>query len=369
MTNDEGPARERAAPVEGSSSPLAPRPSPLGALRRWGLQLVGVALFIWVLRSVGPANVWRALRAADPWPIVPAVLVVLPFIYVKGWRWARILAGLGDTLPLGAACRYYAIGMFAGQATPGQAGDFVKAWYLRSRGVPLAHALLSSLLDRLFDLAVIFALGAVAILFTVANDARSVALVVAALLVVCAALAAAMTARWRAPLLALLARLTPGPLRARLAGNELLRSLADAQLDARHLAPVLGLTAVAWVMTLGRVYLCFRAVGVSLELFDYLLVAVLILLASLISIGGIGTRDAVLLALLSARHYDRGQAEAISLLILVLNVSNIVPGFLIWLREPLPLRRAAAMGAPGEDGRDEPMTRDEPELLRQASDR
>ena len=107
----------------------------------------------------------------------------------------------------------------------------------------------------------------------------------------------------------------------------------------------------------------------SLELFDYLLVAVLILLASLISIGGIGTRDAVLLALLSARHYDRGQAEAISLLILVLNVSNIVPGFLIWLREPLPLRRAAAMGAPGEDGRDGPMTRDEPELLRQASDR
>ena len=66
-------------------------------------------------------------------------------------------------------------------------------------------------------------------------------------------------------------------------------------------------------------------------------------------------------------------AIVLALVVAVLG-AGYLRGALLWpqsagLREPLPLRRAAAMGAPGEGGRDEPMTRDEPELLRQASDR
>ena len=57
---------------------------------------------------------------------------------------------------------------------------------------------------------------------------------------------------------------------------------------------------------------------------------------ALISIGGIGTRDAVLLLFLRRYGYDDGQAIAISFLILGLNIANIFPGFLLWFRDPVP---------------------------------
>ncbi len=332
----------------------ARRPGGVGAaVRRWAPRLVGIALFVWAFAAAGPREVWRGLAAADPWPIVPAVLVAVPFICSKGWRWARIGAALGLPLPLGEASRLYAIGIWAGLVTPGQAGDFLKAWYLRARGVPLAPALLSCLLDRLFDLAALLGLGAFALLaFAGAGlDAgggtgRSLAPIVLALIAVCAALGAAMSLRWRAPLLRLLARYTPRRLRERLAGNAALGSLLTARLDGRHLAGVLALTALSWVISLGRVYLCFVAVGVRLAPLDFLIVLVLITLAGLISVSGIGTRDAALYVLLGHYGYSGGQALAISLLILLLNLSNIVPGFLLWLRDPVPMRRALA----GEGG-------------------
>lgn len=313
----------------------------LATVRRWLPRLLGVALFVWVIAAVGPVSIWRSLRAANPWLVAPAVLAALPFIAVKGWRWARILDGLGSPVSWGEAVRLYAIGIWAGQATVGQAGDFVKAWYLRSRGIALSRALLSALLDRLFDLAALFALGALG-LFAFAGGGQSLVLAIGALTAVCLALAAALTARWRAPLFALLGQFVPGVVRRRLAGNTTVQSLVTARLDARHLAPVLGLTLLSWIISLGRVVLCFWAVGVRLALPEFLIVAALTTLAGLISIGGIGTRDVALVALLAPYGYDRGQAVAASFLILVLNISNIVPGFLAWLREPLPLRRASA---------------------------
>lgn len=323
------------------SAPVARPPRPGASLvawsRRWLPRLLGLALFGWALAAVGPASIWRALQTANPWLVLPAALAAVPFIYVKGWRWSRILAGLDVALPLGTAFELYGIGIWAGQVTPGQAGDFLKAWYLRSRGVELARALLSSFLDRLFDLGAVFALGAVG-LFALVGGGRSLLVTLAALLAVVGVLAGAMTARWRAPLLAALARVTPARLRARLAADARLRSLADTRLDAAHLAPVLGLTALSWILSLARVYLCFRAVGVLLPLVDFLVVAAVITLAGLITIGGIGTRDAAMLALLGPYGYDGGRVLAVSFLILVLNLSNIVPGFLVWLREPVPLR-------------------------------
>ncbi|HEX5504976.1 MAG TPA: lysylphosphatidylglycerol synthase transmembrane domain-containing protein [Thermomicrobiales bacterium] len=337
------------APPGDPDSSLAIRHSPFVIqLRRWAPRLLGLALFAWVLVAVGPGKVWAGLRQSDPRLLAPAVLLAVPFIYVKGWRWARVLAGLDIALPVGAAFWLYAIGIWLGQATPGQAGDFAKAWYLRARGAPLARALLSALLDRLFDFAALFALGAVALaaFAGAAASGGSLAVALVALALVVAALAAAMTARWRAPLLAAAARVTPRALRARLARSEALRSLADARLDARHLAPVLGLTLGSWVISLTRVYLAFRAAGVDLPVADFLAIAVLITIAGLISIGGVGTRDVALVVLLAPYGYGGAQALAVSFLILALNVSNIVPGFLVWMREPLPARRDAG----GEEG-------------------
>lgn len=318
--------------------------------KRWGPRIVGVLLFIVVLRSVGVGRVWLALRDADPWPLLPAFLATIPFIAVKGWRWAGLAAGLGTPrIGPGEALRLYSIGLWWGQATPGQAGDFVKAWYLRRQGAELAPALTSCILDRLFDFVALFALSGFA-LFAYAGGGQSMILVVVAFALVCGMIAAVVTERWRVPLLAFLARLTPRPIRERLAGIALLRSLAELRLDARQLLPALAWTLASWIVSVGRVWLCFIAVGVNLPLPDFLIVVMLQTLAGLISIGGIGTRDAVLVAALARYGYDGGQAVAISFLILGLNFANILPGFLLWLRDPVPRAEPTASDGLGRSG-------------------
>lgn len=326
----------------GSPTPTAAPAEPtigaklFGFAKRWGPRILGILLFAFVLYKVGLGQVWATLRRADPWPLIPSVLATIPFIAVKSWRWAGLAAGLGTpVIGRWEAFRLYAIGLWWGQATPGQAGDFVKAWYLKRRGAELASALTSCILDRLFDFVALFALSGIA-LFIYAGGGGSTFLVVAALLLVCAAIGAVVTERWRTPLLNFLARLTPRPIRERLAKIELLRSLAELQLDARQLLPALGWTTASWIVSVGRVWLCFIAVDVHLPFADFMILTMLQTLAALISVGGIGTRDAVLVLFLSRYGYDSSQAVAISFLILGLNLANILPGFLLWFRDPVP---------------------------------
>jgi uncharacterized membrane protein YbhN (UPF0104 family) len=167
---------------------------------------------------------------------------------------------------------------------------------------------------------------------------RSMALIVFVLLATCVALGGVVTERWRQPALAFLARVTPRAVRERLAGIPALHSLATLRLDARHLLPALGWTVGTWLLSMVRVWLCFIALDVHLPVADFFLVTMLAGTAGIISVAGLGTRDVVMVTYLGRFGYDGGTAIALSFLMLALNLSNIVPGFLLWLREPVPLR-------------------------------
>ena len=310
----------------------------------WLVRGLGLALFVGAVVAVGPDKIWLGLRHADPWPLVPAfVLGVIPFVFGKSRRWAGLVDGLGlPRLRPGEAFRLYAIGLWAGQVTPGQAGDFIKAWYLRGRGAALPAALLSCFLDRLFDLTALLLLSGCALVAVAGGGGRSMVLIAVVLVATCVALAAVVTERWRPPVFAFLARVTPRALRERLAGIPSLHALAELRLDARHLLPALGWTAGTWLLSTFRVWLCFIALDVRLPVADFFLVTMLAGTAGIISVAGLGTRDVVMVAYLSRFGYDGGTAIALSFLMLALNLTNIVPGFLLWLREPVPLRGGAA---------------------------
>ena len=104
-------------------------------LKRWGPRIFGIALFAFVLWKVGVGQVWAALREADPWPLLPAFLATIPFIAVKGWRWAGLAMGLGTPrLGSGLALRLYAIGIWWGQATPGRRATSSRRGICAARG-------------------------------------------------------------------------------------------------------------------------------------------------------------------------------------------------------------------------------------------
>ena len=132
-------------------------------LRRWLPRLIGLALSVVAIVVVGPRDVARGLRAANPWLVAIAAVAVFPLLAPKARRWQIVLADFGIALPWRDAFRFYAIGLWAAIVTPGQLGDGLKAWYVQSRGGNLAPALASVVVDRLFDVLMLLAAAALGV--------------------------------------------------------------------------------------------------------------------------------------------------------------------------------------------------------------
>ncbi len=303
-----------------------------GWLRRWGPRLLGVGLSVAAVAKVGQRAVWDALAGANLALVLIAAVAVFPLLAPKARRWQGVLAAFGIALPWRDALRFYSIGLWAAVATPGQVGDVVKAWYVRGRGAHLAPALASVVVDRLFD--VLLLLLAAAFGVAVYGGGVSAAIIPALTLLTIAGLAVVATPGLRRGL----ARALPANVRERLAAHRWTIALRDAKLSGGEVAAAFGWSLVGFAVTLARVALCFAAVGVHLAPATLVATVGLSSLVGLLSISGIGTRDVFLIAALGRDGVPPETALAASFLILFLNLSNVVPGFVAWLRDPVPLK-------------------------------
>jgi uncharacterized protein (TIRG00374 family) len=229
------------------------------------------------------------------------------------------------------------IGLYLGGATPGQSGDFIKAWYLQERGQPLAPALFSIVLDRLFDFLImaLLALFALVEFFDLLPPAARIATVAFAAMVIL--LTPALMAR--APREWLMTRTLPlAPRRVRDVIERWRDQFGGLSLRPGLLARLMLATIGSATSTMVRIYLLFLA----LSLTNVPILAVIsstaliaILQALPISFAGIGVRDLILIAVLGLYGSGREVALTLSALFLLLNVEQMVIGFLVSLRYPL----------------------------------
>ncbi|MBX0329285.1 flippase-like domain-containing protein [Oscillochloris sp. ZM17-4] len=305
----------------------------------WLLRLLGPLLLIIFLSRSNLGELWRTMSGAALWPIALSLLLMPPFVIIKSWRWARILREMGLQIDMPTAVALYTVGLFYGATTPGQAGDLLKAVYLRDRGQPLAPAMLSVVLDRLFDLLVMAALAVLGIFALgqlLPSRGLQTALVVAmglGLAVLTVLLVAHAPRQWA--LTVALPRLAPS-LKASLDrwNSELGRlSLRPSLLAALGLAS-LGSAGFTFV----RLWLLFLSLGLSAVPL-YVVVGVSALIAVLqvlpISVGGMGVREVVLIPVLASYSYSAEQAITLSALFLLLNIEHIVVGFIVSFWYPL----------------------------------
>jgi uncharacterized protein (TIRG00374 family) len=306
---------------------------------RWSLRLLGPLLLLFFLVTSDLQLLWDVLRSAQLWPIFWSLALLPPFLIIKSWRWVRILREMGLHLPLPTACALYMVGIFYGATTPGQAGDLLKAVYLRDRGQPMAPALLSCVLDRLFDLVImasfavvgIFALGRLLPSRELQNAV--VAVMALGVISVTVLLVARKPREW--VLTVVIPRFAPR-LRERL--DRWNSQLAGLSLSPRLLA-VLGVASLGSAsFTFIRLWLLFLALDLN-RVPLYVVVGVSALVAVLqvlpISIGGIGVRELALIPVLASYGYSQEQAITLSALFLLINVQHILVGFIVSFWFPL----------------------------------
>lgn len=319
----------------------------------WLIRLIGPALLIFFLWNSDWNAIIATFAAMQWWPFLLSLALFIGFVVVKSWRWNLLMRELGmQPPPLSFSMALYTIGLYAGGLTPGQSGDFIKGWYLRERGLPLASSLFSIVLDRLFDFLVMALLALLGLLIFLDDLPQGAGTATIAFAVVMVTLTPALMARRpREWTIGLFLPILPGRLR------DLAIRLRDqfAPLDLRPAPAILLLvaTSLSASFTMIRVYLLY----VALSLTDIPLLAVVgstaliaILQALPISFSGVGVRDAILIALLARYGHAPEIAISLSALFLLINIEHIILGFLVSLRYPLTV---AQTGANAEDRQNE----------------
>lgn len=125
-------------------------------LLRIVLPLAFAAFFLWrFLAGLDLAEVGRVIAAVHPLPLAAGVAIAGFVLFLRAWRWRRLVRGVGD-LPLRSAYHATAIGFAASVVLPARAGEVIRPILAaRERKLPVSGLLASVLVERLLDLAAI----------------------------------------------------------------------------------------------------------------------------------------------------------------------------------------------------------------------
>jgi hypothetical protein len=312
-----------------------------GWARTWGLRLIGVVLLVVLLVQVDLAHVSQVLRTADPLLVVLAVSMVIPLILFKTIRWQGILRSQSVEFALMPAFLSYFGSLFIGFLTPGRLGEFVKAVHVsQDCGISSGRAFSSVLADRLFDLGMLLVVGVAALLTLAPGEAELLALV-ASLLLIAVPFGLFLND-------GTFSRIQQVGSNLGAPGKKLFAHdgwLADmrgglCQLSWQRLLIASLLTVLAYGIFFLQCYLLALALHLPL---NYIQVSYAIALGSLvtllpISISGLGTREAAMIAFLSTIGIAAEPALGFSLLVFVtFYLAGGMIGAVAWWFKPVPL--------------------------------
>jgi hypothetical protein len=297
---------------------------------RWLLRLVGPALLVVILlRLEDPAAIGRMFASADPKWLALALAVNFLAIHLKVVRWQLMLRARGIHYETKAAWIAFSSSLYLAMTTPGRVGDVLRVQYLKHDvGVTYAEGLASVVMDRLFDLYVLAAFVAVAMLRYSSVLSGDLWLVSWAVVI--------------ATVLGPLVLLVPG-LAERLMSRAYARLAKDAEADglraqvSRRLVVTVPLTVVSFLVGFGQGWLAARALGIPISFFDAVcLLAVANLMGLLpISMSGVGIREAFFAIVFPAIGLSAAQGVAFGLFVFfVVYIALAVIGFVSWQIKP-----------------------------------
>ena len=314
-----------------AADPLGSR-SPL-SWSGWLLRCIGLLILAGMMSQTDIGSVLDLISGLQIGWFLGAVFLTFPFFLVKSWRWRVILHVLGIDIPSSMAVQMYGAGLFAGQTTPGQLGEIVRAHFLWRRGHDGVLATSSVVIDRALDLLLLIGLALPGMVLVLGWG--QVYPVFVFILGAAAAVFVIRQVRW---LSSLRHRIQRWALVGRLLNHVdgLLVILARALHTPGTVWYLAGATVLALAINITRFYLLLLSLGLTLPVFSLIFGVSLANLAGLlpITVAGIGVRDAFLVLIFQSAGQPGEGAIAFSLLILLVAYGlNLIWGFPAWWLE------------------------------------
>ncbi len=307
------------------------------------LPLAGLLLFGYILSSIGIGNIAKALAAVKPFYFVAALLTIPLIILIKGFKWHLIIRAHGLNYSLIDSCSTNLIGAYLGIITPGRIGEIMRVFYLKEKTGNFPVSLLTVFIDRFFDLLTILFFGIIGgFLLSRWLDVKIAILSYPVLFVLFFVLIAPMLKAGYAKTVAkpLFDFFTPERYKPQLRSgfNDVNQGLKTFTRSKREIFIVAIVAMFAWIVEVVQAY--FLALSLDLAIPFVFIFAIspfvtLIVLAP-ISISGLGTREALLIYLLSLLGISADRSVAFSLVAFLTNyVSYAILGLVLWMKKPL----------------------------------
>lgn len=331
---------------------------------KW-FRLLGVLVLLWLVWRSGPIRILQSVSNANLFLVALAVLLNFPLILLKVIRWRSLLQSAQIRYGLVPSSLAYSASIFLGTVTPGRVGEFAKvAQVSQDCDVPMARVFPSVVADRLFDLHALLLVSGWALLSLPTGTGRTGWLSAFLLLAV-----VLLTGSWvllsGKQSFSLLRRmgLRGGQLGQRLfapAGWMVNLHLALRQVTLARLLVATALTTAAYAIFFNQCYLLALSLGLHrppLEDFagtgqaEFSLISGAVALGNLaallpVSISGLGTRDAAIVAYLATAGIHAHAALGFSLLVFAtFNVGGGLMGAIAWWIKPPSLSRHQLPGS------------------------
>jgi uncharacterized protein (TIRG00374 family) len=311
--------------------------------RKWLFQAIGIIIFVFILWRLDFRAALDLLAGTRLWLLAVALVLTVPFVLIKAWRWQYLLRMQGIDYDTRNCFLAYLSAMYLGLVTPGRVGDFVKVVYLKNdRGVAMSKGVTSVIVDRLFDLLLYVSMAcAGGLAFALSGDVLAVIFSFVLLLVAIVLIFVNKTIR-NLVLGTLFRVLLPG--RAREGAEVRIEAFyrgVDQFRSFRLLIP-LALTILTYVFFYTQCFLIARAINIEISYLNVVYCISTANLASLIpiSVSGIGTRDATLISMFAVLDLPKESAVVFSILFLFLsNVSSCLIGAIAWFKKPVQFNR------------------------------
>ncbi|HIE39655.1 MAG TPA: flippase-like domain-containing protein [Anaerolineales bacterium] len=291
--------------------------------------LISVGALSFLLWRIGLGETLAVLRGANLRLLLAAFGLFLGSLVIRAGRWAVLLYALNLRVPFRRLVYLYFVGAFFNSFLPtGFGGDVVRALEL-TQDTPTPAAVGTVLVDRMTGLLVLLALGLGALPFS----ATYLAPWLVWLLVAVAGgglLAGGLLLEGR-----LLRRATAWlPERFSLTGSGPLGRLYAAITGCgwRAVGQALGISLVFNLVNILINFLCGRAVGIDLGPGYFFITAPIISISLMvpISVGGVGIRDWVVVALFGPAGVDSNTAAGMSLSIYAVSAAGGLVGGLMY---------------------------------------
>jgi uncharacterized protein (TIRG00374 family) len=134
-------------------------------LKTFLIALITIGLIAWFFRQANLGDVWREIRAAEPWALGLALVMTASTYVLRALRWVYLLQPIGPT-HFKVAFRTTVIGFAANSVLPARVGEVLRPYLLaRREGLPITATFATIILERLLDLVTVLLLFGAFVLF------------------------------------------------------------------------------------------------------------------------------------------------------------------------------------------------------------